>query len=81
MTCAVHDREAKSGRRVKRIGERAGGGNDMPSELDTNNIKKAMAYDLQKILEKAQNAGQEQYSIREIIDLIDNYITASTSKS
>ena len=53
----------------------------MPSELDTNNIKKAMAYDLQKILEKAQNAGQEQYSIREIIDLIDNYITASTSKS
>ena len=53
----------------------------MPSELDTNNVKKAMAYDLQKILKNAENAGRETFTIKEIENLIDDYITASTSKS
>ena len=53
----------------------------MPSELDTNNIKKAMAYDLQKILKNAESTGRESYTIREIENLIDDYINASTSKS
>ena len=53
----------------------------MSSERESNEIKKAMAYDLLKILEKAEDSGQESYTIREIKNLIDNYITTATSNS
>ena len=51
----------------------------MSAERESNEIKKSMAYDLLKILEKAEDAGEEQMTIREFKNLIDTYIVTTTS--
>lgn len=48
----------------------------MPTDRESNEIKKAMAYDLIDIIESAQD--KENYSTEEIKALIKAYITGVT---
>lgn len=50
----------------------------MPSDRESAEIKKAMAYDLLEILET--HPEQQTYTAEEVKKLIKNYITASTQK-
>ena len=50
----------------------------MPSDRESNEIKKSMAYDLIMILE--DNPQQENYSAEEVKKLIKTYIATATSK-
>lgn len=49
-----------------------------PSERESNEIKKSMAYDLLQIIESKPQ--QETYTADEVKKLINNYITTATSK-
>lgn len=49
----------------------------MPSERESNEIKKSMAYDLINIIEEAPD--QKTYTPEEIKKLIKNYIATATS--
>ena len=51
----------------------------MPTERESNEIKKSMAYDLIQIIE--ENPEQESYTPEEIKKIIKTYITTTTSKS
>ena len=48
----------------------------MPSERESNEIKKSMAYDLINLIEERPE--QETYTAEEVKKLIKNYITVST---
>ncbi len=50
----------------------------MPTDRESNEIKKSMAYDLIRILE--EHPEQETYTVEEVKKLINTYITAATSK-
>ncbi len=50
----------------------------MPTDRESAEIKKAMAYDLLEILESKPE--QQTYTAEEIKKLIKNYISASTQK-
>ena len=50
----------------------------MPTDRESNEIKKSMAYDLIRILE--ENPEQATYTVEEIKKLINTYITTVTSK-
>lgn len=49
----------------------------MPSERESNEIKKSMAYDLLQIIE--ENPQQETYTAEEIRKIIKTYITTATT--
>ena len=49
----------------------------MPSEHESNEIKKSMAYDLINIIEESPE--QKSYTPEEIKELIKTYITISTA--
>lgn len=49
----------------------------MPSERESNEIKKSMAYDLLQLIEEKPE--QETYTAEEVKKLIKNYITTATS--
>ena len=53
----------------------------MPSTHESNDIKKAMAYDIFRILEEENAKEARQYTMDDIKLLINNYISASTSNS
>ena len=53
----------------------------MSSELESNEIKKSMAYDLIKIVEAREGEDPKNYTAKDIIGLIDEYIRTSTSNS
>ena len=53
------------------------GGIKMSSELESNEIKKSMAYDLINILEEKPE--QQTYTMEEVKKLIKTYIAASTT--
>ena len=57
------------------------GGIKMSSELESNEIKKSMAYDLIKIVEAREGEDPKNYTAKDIIGLIDEYIRTSTSNS
>ena len=50
----------------------------MPSERESNEIKKSMAYDLIQIIEEAPT--KENYTAEEIKKLIKSYIITATAK-
>lgn len=50
----------------------------MPSDRESNEIKKSMAYDLLQIIESQPQ--QETYTAEEVKKLINNYIAAATQK-
>lgn len=50
----------------------------MPSERESNEVKKSMAYDLIEIIESQPK--QETYTAEEVKKLIKNYITTATQK-
>lgn len=50
----------------------------MPSDRESAEIKKAMAYDLIEILETRPE--QQTYTADEVKKIIKNYITANTQK-
>ena len=50
----------------------------MPSERESNEIKKSMAYDLINIIEEAPE--QTTYTAEEVKKLIKTYISTSTTK-
>lgn len=54
------------------------GGYKMPSDRESAEIKKAMAYDLIEILETRPE--QQTYTADEVKKIIKNYITANTQK-
>lgn len=49
----------------------------MPTERESNEIKKSMAYDLINIIE--ENPTQETYTAEEVKKMIKVYITTTTS--
>lgn len=51
----------------------------MPSERESNEVKKSMAYDLIRLIESEPQ--KETYTADEVKKLINDYITVSTSKS
>ena len=51
----------------------------MPTERESNEIKKSMAYDLLMLLQ--DNPQQETYTVEEIEKLINTYIRTTTSNS
>lgn len=51
----------------------------MPTERESNEIKKSMAYDLIELIESKPE--QETYTADEVKKLIKNYITVATQKS
>jgi hypothetical protein len=53
------------------------GGYLMPTERESNEIKKSMAYDLITLIEEKPE--QETYTAEEVKKLIKNYIAAATS--
>jgi hypothetical protein len=50
----------------------------MPTERESTDIKKAMAYDLQKSFHS--NANKESYTVEEIDQIIDAYIAGLAQK-
>jgi len=50
----------------------------MPSERESNEVKKSMAYDLIELIDSKPE--QETYTAEEIKKLIKNYITMTTQK-
>ena len=54
-------------------------GETMPTERESNEIKKSMAYDLIELIESKPE--QETYTADEVKKLIKNYITVATQKS
>jgi hypothetical protein len=50
----------------------------MPTDRESNEIKKSMAYDLIQIIE--ENPEQETYTADEVKKLIKTYITMTTTK-
>lgn len=50
----------------------------MPTDRESNEIKKSMAYDLINLLE--EHPEQETYTVEEIKKLIKSYIVTATSK-
>lgn len=49
----------------------------MPTERESNEIKKSMAYDLINMLEEAPE--QQTYTAEEVKKMIKNYIAAATT--
>lgn len=50
----------------------------MPSERESNEVKKSMAYDLIQIIDEAP--GKETYTAEEVKQLIKAYISVATAK-
>ena len=50
----------------------------MPTDRESNEIKKSMAYDLIQIIE--DNPEKETYTVDEVIKLIKTYIAMETSR-
>ena len=50
----------------------------MPTERESNEIKKSMAYDLISLIEERPE--QENYTAEEVKKLIKNYIVVATAK-
>lgn len=50
----------------------------MPTERESNEVKKSMAYDLIEIIESKPE--QQTYTAEEVKKLIKTYITTATSK-
>lgn len=50
----------------------------MPSERESNEIKKSMAYDLIQLIEEAP--AKENYTAEEVKKLIKSYIITATAK-
>lgn len=49
----------------------------MPTERESNDVKKAMAYDLLRVIEASE---KESYSKEEIKEIVNAYITGLTQK-
>ena len=52
-------------------------GDTMPTERESNDAKKAMAYDLLRVIESGE---KEHYSKEEIKEIVNAYITGLTQK-
>ena len=53
----------------------------MPSTHESNDIRKAMAYDLMDILHSAEMQEKQTLTIPEVEELIRKYITVATSNN
>lgn len=54
------------------------GGNEMPSERESNEVKKSMAYDLLQIID--ENPEKKTYTAEEVKAMIKAYISTATAK-